>query len=114
MRDGSPFVLVLTTWPADVDPAPIARALVDDGLAACVSILEPMRSIYRWQGAIEESRERQVIAKTGAAQVDALAARIAGLHPYEVPELLVLPVKEGSEKYLQWMAESLGPGGGAR
>jgi periplasmic divalent cation tolerance protein len=101
-------VVVLSTWPADRDVAPFARALVDERLAACVSVLAPMVSTYRWQGAIEESTERQLIIKTTAAQVDALMARVQALHPYEVPELLVMPIEAGSEMYLRWIEESVG------
>ncbi len=107
MQDGAPFVLMLTTWPDDRDPGTLARTLVDERLAACVSVLEPMVSVYRWQGAVEQSAERQVIIKTTAAQVDAVAERLAALHPYDVPELLVLSIEKGSEKYLAWMQESV-------
>ena len=108
MRDASPFVLVLTTWPGDRDGTAFARILVEERLAACVSILEPMVSVYRWQGAIEQSSERQVIIKTTTAQVDALTTRVSALHPYDVPELLVLPAGQASEAYLEWVAESVG------
>jgi periplasmic divalent cation tolerance protein len=108
MQDAAPFVLVLTTWPTDRDAATLARTLVEERLAACVSVLEPMVSVYRWQGAIEQSSERQVIIKTTAAQADTVADRLSALHPYDVPEILVLPIAQGSHAYLEWLRESVG------
>ncbi len=96
-------VIVLTTWPADRDAAPLAT-LVEERLAACVNILSEMDSIYRWGGAVERERERQVLIKTAAPRLEALLARIRELHPYEVPELLAVPVTGGSEPYLSWLA----------
>lgn len=102
-------VLVLTTWPADRDPAPLARTLVDERLAACVNVLPAMRSYYRWQGSLQEDAEHQVVLKTTADRVDALRARLHALHPYDVPEFLVLPVGDGSKGYLDWLVESVEP-----
>ena len=105
---GSDVVIVLTTWPADRDAAPLAQALVAERLAACVNVLAEMESTYSWKGSIEQDRERQVIIKTTAARVDAVKARIAALHPYEVPELLVIPVSDGGDAYLKWVRQSVG------
>jgi periplasmic divalent cation tolerance protein len=100
------FVLVLTTFPADGDAETCASTLVQEGLAACVNLLPPMRSIYRWKGVIERADERQLLIKTTAAKVAALESRLKALHPYEVPEFLVLPITSGSPAYLSWLAES--------
>jgi periplasmic divalent cation tolerance protein len=99
-------VLVLTTVAADADPEPLARTLVDERLAACVNVLPPMRSIYRWKGRIDADREQQLLIKTTADRLEALEARLRALHPYEVPELLVLAVAGGAEAYLAWLEES--------
>jgi periplasmic divalent cation tolerance protein len=99
-------VIVLTTLGADADASAIARALVDERLAACVNVLPPMTSTYRWNGRVEQEREQQLVIKTAAARVDALEARLRELHPYEVPEFLVVRVDRGSEAYLSWLAES--------
>jgi len=107
-------LVVLTTWPADRDPEPFARALVDERLAACVNVLPEMRSVYVWKGSVEHAAERQIVMKTTRGRVDALAARVASLHPYDVPELIVLDVAGGSEAYLRWVGESVGPEPGAR
>jgi len=102
------LILVLTTLGADADAAALARTLVDERLAACVNVLPVMTSIYRWQGRVEEAREQQLLMKTAAGRVAALAARLRELHPYEVPEFLVLRVSEGSDAYLRWIRDSVG------
>lgn len=103
----SSLVLVLTTLPADADAADFARRLVEERLAACVSIVGSLRSVYRWKDAVEESREQQLIVKTEASAVELLKRRIGTLHPYDVPELLVLPVSDGGEAYLAWVRQSV-------
>jgi|SRR5215471_19190714 len=102
----SECVLVLTTLPADADGPAFAQALVQDRLAACVNLLPPMESVYRWQGVIEQDTERQVIVKTTLPRVDALWQRVRELHPYEVPEFVVIPIVDGNQAYLQWIADS--------
>lgn len=99
-------VLVLCTLPVATDASSLARALVSERLAACVNVLPPMGSIYRWQGNVEEATERQLLIKTTAARVSTLTARLTELHPYEVPEILVIDVAGGSERYLRWVVES--------
>ncbi len=101
------FVLVLTTVPADVDADGFARTLVEARLAACVSVLPPMLSTYRWKGTVESAAERQVLIKTGAANLAALERRVQELHPYDVPEFLVLSIDGGSPAYLSWLTDSL-------
>jgi periplasmic divalent cation tolerance protein len=96
-------VLVLTTVPVDLDVDELVRPLVEQRLAACVNVLPPMRSIYRWNGAIETADERQVLIKTTRRRLADLQASLAARHPFEVPELLVLPVADGSPAYLQWL-----------
>jgi periplasmic divalent cation tolerance protein len=100
------FVIVLTTFPADQDPEPLARALVDERLAACVNVLPVMQSTYRWKGAIERADERQLVIKTRKSLIRELETRIRQLHPYDVPEFLVIPVVDGSVAYFSWLAEN--------
>ncbi|HEU4749306.1 MAG TPA: divalent-cation tolerance protein CutA [Gemmatimonadaceae bacterium] len=100
------FVVVLTTFPADGDAEKLAQTLVEERLAACVNILPPMRSIYRWKGAIERADERQLLIKTVTHRVVELESRLKALHPYDVPEFLVLSVLEGGRDYLTWVAEN--------
>lgn len=102
-------ILVLVTWPADNDVLAFARTVVADGLAACVNVLPEMQSVYRWQGQVQQDTERQVVLKTSGDRLAALEAHVRALHPYEVPEFLVLPVEGGSDAYLAWIVESTRP-----
>ena len=105
----SDFVIVLTTFSADGDAEQFATRLIEERLAACVNVLPVMRSIYRWENAVERTAERQLIIKTSEDCVPALEALVATLHPYDVPEFLVIAVKGGSTDYLAWLAETLKP-----
>jgi periplasmic divalent cation tolerance protein len=95
--------LVLTTVPDAETATRLARALVEERLAACVNVVPGVRSHYRWQGALEESSELLLLVKTRADRCAALAARIQALHPYELPEVLELPAAGGSAAYLDWV-----------
>lgn len=101
----STVAIVLTTLGADTDAATLARTLVEERLAACVNVLPPMTSVYRWQGTVEQDREQQMVIKTTTDRVPALQARLRQLHPYELPEFLVIDAT-GSEAYLSWVGES--------
>ena len=102
------FIIVLTTYPSDKDADGLAAALVEERLAACVNILPSMKSIYAWKGAVERADERQLVIKTTTDRLDALEARLRGLHPYEVPEFIVIPVEAGAD-YSSWLRESTRP-----
>src|SRR6478735_3576168 len=97
----TPHVLVLTTLPVDADAAAFARTLVTERLAACVDPIAPMESVYRGEGDVQREAERQLIMKTARARVDALWQRLRELHPYDVPEFVVLPIVDGSDAYLR-------------
>jgi periplasmic divalent cation tolerance protein len=99
------FVLILTTVPDHLDVDGLVRPLLAEGLVACANVLPPMRSIYRWRGEVETADERQLILKTSGARVAAVQARLAGSHPYEVPEFLVLRIADGSDGYLAWLRD---------
>jgi periplasmic divalent cation tolerance protein len=99
-------VIVLTTIGTSGDGEALARTLVAERLAACVNLLPEMQSIYLWKGELTVDGERQLLIKTTVARLDALKTRLHALHPYEVPEVLVLPVTGGSPGYLKWLAES--------
>jgi periplasmic divalent cation tolerance protein len=100
------YVIVLTTLPTDADGVAFARGLVEERLAACVNLLAPMESVYRWDGNIESEAERQLVIKTSRERVVALWDRVRELHPYDVPEFLVLPIVDGNDAYLRWVGES--------
>ena len=84
----------------------IATALVEKKLAACVNIISPIRSIYRWEGKIEDEREVLLIAKTQKACVDKLIQEVKKVHSYQVPEIISLPIESGNEQYLAWVEEN--------
>jgi periplasmic divalent cation tolerance protein len=86
----------------------IAQSLLEARLVACVNILGPLTSLYRWQGHIERDQEYLLIMKTAEAHIPALQERLLELHPYEVPEFLVLPVETGAPGYLHWITASVG------
>ena len=103
------LVLVLTTMPDDHGVEELARTLVDERLAACVQVHGAMRSTYRWQGQVACDSERQVVIKTTRGRLPALEARLGALHPYALPEFVVLPAEEGSAAYLEWVAAQVRP-----
>jgi periplasmic divalent cation tolerance protein len=96
----------MSTLPADADAAALARALVEDRLAACVNLLPPMESVFRWQGKVDRETERQLLIKTSRDRVVSLWERLRALHPYDVPEFIVLPIVDGNPAYLKWIGES--------
>ena len=100
-------VLILTTVPDDGRGEALARTLVEERLAACVNVLAPMTSIYRWRDTVEREAERQVIVKTTRDRIAAVRERIGQLHSYELPELIVLNVEDGGAAYLDWVRESV-------
>lgn len=110
MRSAAKSVnLALCTVPDRDTARKIARALVKEKLAACVNLLPLAGSIYRWQGKIHEDRELLLLIKTTAARREALRKRLRALHPYEIPEILFLPVAAGDTPYLDWVAQSCIP-----
>jgi len=101
----SELALVLTTLGADADAVALARTLVEERLAACVNVVPGMTSIYPWKGSVEQEREQQLIIKTTAGRIEALAARLRELHPYELPEFIVLDAA-ASAAYGAWVTEN--------
>ncbi|MDJ0850972.1 MAG: divalent-cation tolerance protein CutA [Myxococcota bacterium] len=106
---GGDVRVVLVTAP-DLEVArSLARDLVERRLAACVNVVPGIRSLYRWEGEVQEDDEVLLVVKTRADRGDALASRIRELHPYDVPEVLALPAAGGSEPYLRWLREESQP-----
>jgi periplasmic divalent cation tolerance protein len=99
------LVVVLTTAPDDERAEVWARTLVEERLAACVNVLAPMVSCFRWNGIVEREAERQVVIKTTRAQLGALRVRLNDLHSYDLPEFVVLAVDGASDEYLRWVTE---------
>jgi periplasmic divalent cation tolerance protein len=100
-------IVVLATFPSEDLAADVARAVVGEQLAACASVVTRVRSIYRWQGAVHDETESLAIIKTTRDRLAALAARIAALHSYDVPEVVALPIVGGHPPYLAWLRDSV-------
>lgn len=98
-------LVVLVTTPSPERAAEIARTLVEERLAACGNVVPGLRSIYRWEGKVQDDAEALLLLKTTRARFDALRDRVLALHPYEVPEVIALPVEAGSARYLAWIAD---------
>ena len=101
--------VVLVTAPDAETGARLARSLVEERLAACANLIPGVRSIYRWEGRVQDDAEVLLVLKTRAERVDALAARVCELHPYDVPEVVALPAVGGSRAYLDWVRAESGP-----
>ncbi len=97
-------LLVLTNLPDRASAEKLAEALVRKRVAACVSILAPCRSVYRWKGAVQNEEECPVLVKTTRERYDALEAAIREAHPYELPEIVAVPIERGLPAYLEWVA----------
>lgn len=102
------ILVVLVTAPDADTAARIARTVVEERLAACGNIVPGLRSIYRWQGAVQDEPEVLLVLKTRRDAMEALRARVVALHPYEVPEVIALPVEAGHAPYLAWVAGQVG------
>lgn len=102
----SGFVVVLVTAPGEEKAVELARMLVEERLAACVNVVPRLRSIYRWEGRVQDDAEAMLVIKTRAGLFEALRERVVALHPYTCPEVLALPVREGHGPYLDWLAGS--------
>ncbi|MFN3841902.1 MAG: divalent-cation tolerance protein CutA [Rehaibacterium terrae] len=98
-------LLIHCTCPDRDQAERIARALVEERLAACVSLLPGLRSVYRWQGAVESADETLLLIKTAADRFDDLQARLRALHPYELPEIVAVEIAAGLPPYLDWIVE---------
>lgn len=101
--DSTECVVVLVTVSSREEGERIATAVVGEELAACVNIIGPIESIYRWEGRVQHDQELLLIIKTQQALVAELAARVSALHSYQTPEVIALPITSGSQKYLDWL-----------
>ena len=97
-------LLVMSSMPDQAVAQQLARTLIERRLAACVSVMAPCKSVYRWQGAVEETSEVPVLIKTTAGRYSELESALRALHPYELPEIVAVPVARGLPAYLDWVA----------
>jgi periplasmic divalent cation tolerance protein len=103
----SETVVVFVTAPSADEAARIARTLVEEKLAACGNVIPAIRSIYRWQGSIHDDQEALLVLKAPRKRLTELADRVAQIHPYELPEVVGVPIEGGSEKYVDWIIQSM-------
>jgi len=104
------YIQVLTAAGSEQEAERISTALIERRLAACVQVVGPISSRYRWQGKVEHEREWLCLAKTEASRYDELEAAIRELHSYDEPEIVATPIVAGSEGYLEWISDNLGDG----
>ncbi len=104
-------LLAISTFPDRETAIRIVRAVIEKGLAACGNVLPEVQSIYRWKGVLESSTECMVLFKLNAASYGAFEEEIRSLHPYEVPEIVALPITKGLPAYLDWLGENSAEGG---
>ena len=105
----SDAIVVLCTCPDNTSARELAQTLLSEKLAACVNLIPQVTSLYYWQGKLEESQEVQLVIKTRRTMFGVLQERLLALHPYEVPEILALPILCGNPAYLQWVQEQTTP-----
>ena len=102
--------VVLVTAPDTATAEALAEKLVEERLAACGNVVPGLTSIFRWDGAVQREEEALLMLKSTLGQVEVLTGRIVELHPYDVPEVLVIPVESGNSAYLEWVAANVGGG----
>jgi len=102
-------VLVITNLPDRAVAERIADLLIEKKLAACVNILAPCRSVYRWKGAVQHDEEHPMLVKTTTERYAELERAIRGAHPYELPEIVAVPIERGLPEYLQWVSAETKP-----
>ena len=104
----TPNLVVLSTVPDEAEASRLASALVDGKLAACVNIVGPVRSVYWWEGKVQNDSEVLMICKTDEDHLDSLTRTVLDMHPYTCPEVVALSIVGGAPDYLAWIGESLG------
>jgi len=101
----SEFIVVFVTCASEDEALKIANTLVEERLAACANLVSPIRSIYRWEGKTWDEKEWLLIIKTQKMRFEELEKKVKSLHSYSVPEIVALPIAEGSSPYLNWLKE---------
>jgi periplasmic divalent cation tolerance protein len=101
-------VVVLVTAPGVEKAAEIARVLVEENLAACGNVVPAIRSIYRWEGKVQDDQEALLVLKAPRRNFEKLRARVVALHPYQVPEVIAVGIEEGHQPYIDWILEGRG------
>lgn len=108
MAEAKDEIIVFVTASSEEEAVKIGRKLVEVGLAACVNVFPRVRSIFRWEGAVSDEQESMMIVKSRASLFDELVTMVKGLHSYSVPEIIALPIQQGSADYLKWIGDVTG------
>lgn len=108
MRQNATYIIVLVTASSREEAEKIAHTLLEERLIACANIVGPVQSLFWWQGKIDNAQEHLIIMKTRKDLFAKIAERVKALHSYQTPEIIALPITEGSKDYLKWLDESLG------
>ncbi|MEM3578812.1 MAG: divalent-cation tolerance protein CutA [Candidatus Bathyarchaeia archaeon] len=108
MKQNATYIIVLTTTSSMEEAEKIAQTLLEERLIACANIFGPLYSLFWWQGKIDKAQEHLVLMKTRKDLFAKVSERVKALHSYQIPEIIVLPITEGSKDYLKWLDESLG------
>jgi periplasmic divalent cation tolerance protein len=103
-----PYIIVLITTPSKNEAEKIAKTLLEERLIACANIISPVQSLFWWQGKVNEAQEHIILMKTRKDLFSKLSERVKALHSYQVPEIIAIPIMEGSKDYLKWLDENLG------
>ena len=106
-RQMTETVVVLVTAPSAEKAAEIARTLVEEKLAACGNVIPGIRSIYAWEGTVHDDQEALLVLKAPRKRLQELSDRVVALHPYEVPEVIGLPIEGGNERYIDWIIQTM-------
>jgi periplasmic divalent cation tolerance protein len=106
-RSMTDAIVILVTAGSEAEAEIIAKAVVEEQLAACVNILSPIRSIYRWEGKVADDREWLLLIKSRAERFAAVETRVKALHSYQMPEVIALPIVAGADGYMRWLRESV-------
>ena len=106
MTNNEKSILVLSTFPASIPVKDIAEILVNEKLAACINIIPEVQSVFRWKDKVDNAPENILIIKTTLNLYDILERRIKELHPYELPEIIAVPIEKGLTEYLDWVSEN--------
>ncbi len=108
MSKKTEYLLVITNCPGSITAKKIAQDLITEKLAACVNIIPGVQSFFAWVGKVDKENEHMLVIKTTLASYDAVEQRIKKLHPYELPEIIAVPIQTGSAEYLNWISTNTG------
>jgi periplasmic divalent cation tolerance protein len=108
-KQNKKYVIIFVTAPSEKIASQIGKMIISKKLAACVNIIPEIRSLYRWKNKICNDKEFLIIIKSSAKRFNELAVKIQKMHPYEIPEIISIPITKGSNSYMKWLSENIKP-----